>query len=220
MKNRIAFAFQNQLLLAATAAAVFAVALSQPAYADGVTPPAVPDNLKVEEGNVPFLVGHATGTQNYVCAPTASGFGYVLFTPEATLSNEAGRQIITHFFSPNPFQDNTNPRVIAPGVIQATWQDSSDTSSVWAFVEKDHSSTDSRFVAQKSIAWLLLTVANGEDGPDGNGTLSGTTFIHRVNTLGGVAPATGCASSADVGRTAFVPYTADYFFYRQFGAAR
>jgi hypothetical protein len=87
-------------------------------------------------------------------------------------------------------------------------------------VEKDHSSTDARFVAQKSIAWLLLTVANGEDGAEGNGTLSGTTFIHRVNTLGGLAPETGCTSAADVGRTAFVPYTADYFFYRHPGAAR
>jgi hypothetical protein len=30
-----------------------------------------------------------------------------------------------------------------------------------------------------------------------------------------LAPATGCEVLSDVGRKAFVPYTADYFFYRQ-----
>jgi hypothetical protein len=35
-----------------------------------------------------------------------------------------------------------------------------------------------------------------------------------VNTSGGVAPSTGCASATDVGKKALVPYTADYFFYR------
>jgi hypothetical protein len=40
-----------------------------------------------------------------------------------------------------------------------------------------------------------------------------TTFIQRVNTVGGLAPSTGCANAADVGKKAFVPYTADYFFF-------
>jgi len=43
--------------------------------------------------------------------------------------------------------------------------------------------------------------------------LTATTFIHRLNTSGGVAPSTGCTAS-DVGKKAFVPDTADYFFYR------
>jgi hypothetical protein len=37
-----------------------------------------------------------------------------------------------------------------------------------------------------------------------------TTFIQRVNTVGGVAPATGCAASTDVGKKSFVPYAAEY----------
>jgi len=36
----------------------------------------------------------------------------------------------------------------------------------------------------------------------------------RVNTTGGVAPSTGCESQADVGHRAFVPYTADYVFFK------
>jgi hypothetical protein len=34
-----------------------------------------------------------------------------------------------------------------------------------------------------------------------------------VNTAGGVAPPTGCNGPTDIGNKAFVPYTADYFFY-------
>jgi len=44
-----------------------------------------------------------------------------------------------------------------------------------------------------------------------------TTFVQRVNTEGGVAPATGCAQLADVGKKAFVPYKADYIFYKAAG---
>jgi uncharacterized protein DUF3455 len=42
-----------------------------------------------------------------------------------------------------------------------------------------------------------------------------TTFIQRVNTSGGIAPATGCALSTDVGKKTLVPYAADYIFYRR-----
>jgi hypothetical protein len=35
-----------------------------------------------------------------------------------------------------------------------------------------------------------------------------------VHTSGGIAPSTGCALSADIGKREFVPYEADYFFYQ------
>jgi Protein of unknown function (DUF3455) len=38
-----------------------------------------------------------------------------------------------------------------------------------------------------------------------------TTFIQRVNTVGGKAPASGCPS---LGARTFVPYEADYVFYK------
>jgi hypothetical protein len=34
-----------------------------------------------------------------------------------------------------------------------------------------------------------------------------------VNTVGGLAPSTGCSSPADIETTAFVPYEADYVFF-------
>jgi hypothetical protein len=45
--------------------------------------------------------------------------------------------------------------------------------------------------------------------------LTDTTFIHRVNTEGGLAPATGCSTTAQIGAIALVPYSTDYFFYRE-----
>ena len=198
-------------------AAAFAVALPQPAYADDVTAPPVPANIKVPAGNEAFLVGHAVGTQNYVCLPSATGVAFTLFTPEATLLSDDGKQITTHFFSPNPFEQNTNPAVSAAGTIRATWQHSRDTSTVWGQVKPGNSSSDTAFVAPNAIAWLLVTVVGADNGPTGGDTLAQTTFIQRLNTSGGVAPSTGCGSSADVGHLAFVPYTADYFFYRAAG---
>jgi hypothetical protein len=59
-----------------------------------------------------------------------------------------------------------------------------------------------------AIPWLLL-VAVDTDAP---GPLDGVTFIHRANTTGGLAPADPGAFTGELAR---VPYTADYFFYRQ-----
>ena len=61
---------------------------------------------------------------------------------------------------------------------------------------------------------MLLEVAGARLGPTGGGLLTRATFIHRLNTTGGLAPVTGCSEPADSGRVALVPYTADYFFYR------
>jgi hypothetical protein len=202
---------RTPLIAWATALAVaVTVLLPQPALAKRVTPPPVPTDVKVPEGNTAFLVGHAIGTQNYVCLPSGAGFAYVLFTPEATLFDNHGQQIITHFFSPNLAP--SDPSEIA-GTIRATWQDSDDTSIVWAKATGTAShATDPDFVADGAVAWLRLAVVGFKDGPLGGDTLSDATFVQRLNTSGGVAPA-DCTSLADVGKQKFVPYTADYFFY-------
>lgn len=191
-------------------AAAFTVSMPLAAQADHggrIRPPAVPGNLQVEAGSKAFLVGHAVGTQNYVCLPSGAGFAWNLFTPEATLFSDHFKQLITHFFSPNPNPADNR-------AIRATWQHSRDTSTVWAKVAPDGSSTDSAFVAPGAVAWLLLDVVGTQEGPSGGDTLTVTTQVQRLNTSGGIAPPTGCSSSTDVGSKAFVPYTADYFFYR------
>jgi Protein of unknown function (DUF3455) len=191
------------MMCLATLAVAFTVSRPPPAHAADVTPPPVPDNIQVPEGNTAFLEGDAIGTQDYICLPSGSGFAWTFFGPQATLFNDDDKQVITHFLSPNPFESGT-PR--------ATWQHSRDTSTVWGTAIAPSSDPD--FVAPGAIPWLLLQVVGAQDGPTGGDKLLETTFIQRLNTSGGVAPLTGCTQSTDVGKMALVPYTADYFFYK------
>ena len=174
------------------------------AMLDTVTPPAVPADLNVSSDESAFLIAHAAGSQNYVCLPTAAGgYAWVLFGPQATLFDDDGGQVITHFLSANPVES---------GLPRPAWQHSRDTSTVWAALVK--SSTDPAYVAPNSIPWFLLRPVGTQYGPEGGGRLTRTSAIQRVNTSGGLAPATGCAVATDAGRKALVPYSADYVFYR------
>jgi hypothetical protein len=93
-----------------------------------------------------------------------------------------------------------------------------DTSRVWAQVLHANSipaGSDPICPNTGSIACLLLQSIGSQPGLGGGTMLSKTSFIQRLNTRGGVAPAEGCFTSADVGNQALVPYTADYYFYRK-----
>jgi Protein of unknown function (DUF3455) len=208
MKHSYAHADQPKrrilLLACVTALTGVLVAAIQPADAhrDLVSPP-VPPNLEVSASNKLFLVGHAAGTQQYICLPSGSSFAWTLFGPQATLFKDDTKQIITHFLSPNPDEN---------GMPRPTWQHSNDTSAVWAMAIA--SSADPNFVEPNAIPWLLLKVVGDQQGPTGGARLTRTAFIQRLNTSGGVAPMNGCSGSTDIGMTALVPYTADYFFYK------
>ncbi len=193
------------------------------AAAQTVTPPPTPTLITPQAGNIAFLAGHALGTQGYVCLPTAPGASTASWTingarPEATLFTKVfGQdvQIITHFLSPdeNP-KDPTQPVPFG----NATWQSSFDSSRVWAAVLHNNvvkAGDDPQSCPNAgSIPCLLLETVGSKAGPTGGTTLSKTTFVQRLNTKGGAAPADGCAVSTDVGKQTLVPYTADYYFYK------
>jgi hypothetical protein len=184
----------------------FVVALPQVGYAQQVTPPSVPGTLQVPEGNEAFLIGHAFGSQDYVCAASGSGVAFVLTTPEAVLFDNPARRVVNHFFSPNPIEG---------GTIRATWQSTRNSSVFWGqVVHAATFATDPDFVAQDAIAWVLLSKAGVLEGSGNGDNLAAATFVQRVNTVGGLAPSIGCQSPADIGKTAFVPYEADYVFFR------
>lgn len=184
-------------------ATAFTLAFAQAIRADGIATP-VPSNIEVPAGSKRLFTGHVIGTQNYICLPSGTGVRFTLFTPQATLFDDDGNPVATHYFSPDHV-DN--------GVARATWQHVRDTSTVLAQAAPGEASSDREFVAPGAIPWVKLTVVQAKAGRHGGDTLTKTRFIQRVNTSGGAAPAAGCASTTDVGHQAFVPYTADYVFY-------
>lgn len=125
----------------------------------------------------------ADGVQVYTCQASGSGFGWVFKAPEAALFDEHGRQIGKHFAGPS-------------------WQ-SFDGSLVSGEVaaKADAPSAD-------SIPWLLLRAKTRE----GTGQFGQVAFIQRIDTKGGVAPASGC-DSAHAGAEAQIRYSAVYVFY-------
>lgn len=188
-------------------------AMAQNPFGGAIAPPKVPNDLEVPTGNIAFLRAHAEGTQNYLCMASATGLGWRFIGPQATLflrypwiNGEVRQQVATHYLSPN---------LVEEGTARPTWQSSFDTSAVWA--KANATSSDPSFVAAGAIPWLLLEVTGSRRLPTGGNTLSHTTYLQRIDTTGGVAPSTGCTEAADIGTTAFVPYTAGYVFYRKAG---
>jgi hypothetical protein len=190
-----------------------------PAAAQEVKSPTTPTIITPPAGSSAFFLGRALdGTQGYVCLPTSTGASWTVNAarPEATLFTRLfGQdvQVITHFLSPN-----TNPNRFAPSPLpfgNATWQSSFDSSKVWAQASASiPAGSDPSCPNAGAIGCLLLKVIGSDKGPTGGKFLTGTTFIQRLNTNGGTAPADGCSVAADVGKQALVPYTADYYFFR------
>lgn len=188
------------------------------AAAQNVAVPPTPTDITVPAGNTAFLVGHAQGTQGYVCLPdpNTGGTSWTINAarPEATLFTKIfGQdvQIITHFASidANPNQNATLP-VSKAG--NATWQSSFDTSKVWAKAVGTVKAGDDPASCPNSgaIPCLLLQSIGNQQGPTGGKFLADVTFVQRLNTKGGAAPTTACT----VGQTQLQGYSADYFFYR------
>ena len=143
----------------------------------------------------------AVGTQNYVCAANATGYGWKFVAPEAQLyrarhERHADDAIVHHFAGP-------------------TWQSLDDGSSVVG------TKVAGVTVDATAIPWLLLTAAShgaptgdgDSDEDDAEGLMTPITSIQRLSTQGGLAPSTGCDVTT-VGATVDVPYTATYVFYR------
>ena len=173
-------------LMAAAAVAVGGLLAAPQVATAKPGPPPVPADVAIPAGNVLSSMGAAQGFQIYTCQAQATGFAWVLQQPMAVLLQGGHKPFALHFGGP-------------------TWM-AMDGSSVVA--ARDGSAPAP---SGNAIPWLRLK-ATSNSGPAG-GTFTSTTYIQRLNTTGGVAPATGC-DAGHVGATAPVFYTADYYFYR------
>jgi len=150
--------------------------------------PVIPKEISVPEGNKLFLEGHAFGVQIYECVSDSTGFNWRFVAPRASLFDDEGKLIITHFGGP-------------------TWQ-ALDSSR---FVGKLDAGVT---VKRSAIPWLLLSRASTSPGPDGGDQLADTTFIQRISTKRGLAPALALCNKRTLGIKVESRYTADYLFYK------
>jgi hypothetical protein len=175
---------------AAVAALALPMVFPASAFAGNITPPPVPTKIQAPAGHVPYLVGHATGTQNYACQLSPNGYAWTLVAPAATLVGDNGQVLTTHYGGP-------------------TWEAKDGSKVVGARV-------DGETVDPTAIPWLLLRAASKTAGSDGD-RLTHTTYIQRVKTVGGLAPTSGCDQTTS-GASRNVPYAADYYFYKATGS--
>ena len=183
-----AFRFDRRLVAAALAAAA-TLSLATAAQG-GPQAPDVPDTIAVEEGHKPFLALDAEGVQIYGCTAAGGTYRWSLVAPRADLFDRNGKLVVTHFAGPS-------------------WQ-ATDGSLVRAALERRVN------LDPTAIDWFLLRVTFAAPGDDG-GRLAGTTFIQRVGTTGGLAPASETCNAGTVGTVVEVPYTAGYVFWKATG---
>ena len=146
----------------------------------------VPDKLKPGANESLAMIVPATGVQIYECRARqdqAGGYDWAFVAPEADLFDARGNRIGRHYAGPH-------------------WE-ATDGSKILGTVKERADAP-----VADAIPWLLLAAKSA--GPEGS--FSRVTSIQRVNTVGGVAPKTGC-SQATAGTPARITYTADYYFF-------
>jgi len=113
---------------------------------------------------------------------SAATSAWVFQAPEAVLFNGDGGVVGLHYAGPT-WESNSGSKVVGKRLKGVT-------------VDAD------------AIPWLLLEATSSE----GPGIFARTSFVQRVNTVGGMPPAEPGVSDGD---EAAVPYTAEYYFYRE-----
>jgi hypothetical protein len=169
-------------LLLATSAAGHRAAA---ATDDWMKPPQVPAALAVPAGATLATHFRGVGAQVYACTAVTgtTTYAWTLQKPDAKLLDHKGAPAGTHGAGPS-----------------WTAKDGSVVTGAKA-AQADAPTPD-------AVPWLLLRATS----TSGKGRFSPVTFIQRVATKGGKAPATGCDAAHD-GAELRVDYSADYYFY-------
>jgi hypothetical protein len=145
--------------------------------------PDVPPAIRVPAGAKLVEKLHATGAQVYGCGASDGKYAWTLKRPDATLTDAKGAEAGKHGAGPS-WTAKDGSAVTGAKVAQA-----------------DAPASD-------AVPWLLLRATS----TSGKGRFSPVTFIQRLSTKGGKAPAAGC-DTAHNGAELRVDYSADYYFF-------
>ena len=145
----------------------------------------LPDAVKVPAGHAVAMETVGAGDITYECRANMAGqFEWVFVGPDAKLMDRKGAQIGRYFGPP------------------ATWENKDGSKVTGAQLAVSP--------APPGSIPLQLVKANPASGA---GAMQGVTYIQRVATQGGVAPASACTASSQ-GQKQIVKYQADYIFWR------
>jgi Protein of unknown function (DUF3455) len=156
-----------------------------------LTPPSnVPAAIAAPAGTTLAIHDHGIGTQVYTCTAAAAAgdagaatYSWVLKGPDAVLYDATFTQVGTH--GTGPEWTSTDGSVVNGSKV-----------------------AQANAPAATAIPWLLLHASS----TTGTGVFTTVSYVQRLNTAGGVAPATGCAVGT-VNTETSVAYSADYYFY-------
>ena len=149
--------------------------------------PEVPSAVAAPSGHQPAMTLKGVGLLTYECRAKAAmpdAFEWVFAGPNATLQDTKGAQVGKYYGGPT-WEHSDGSRITGKQLAVAP-------------------------AGPGAIPLQLVQAAPAM----GSGAFSGVTYVQRVNTVGGVAPASRCDASA-VGAKETVGYSADYVFYKQ-----
>jgi len=147
----------------------------------------LPDAVMVPAGHRVALETVGAGDITYECRAKANAPGqheWVFVGPDAKLMDRSGKQIGQYFGPP------------------ATWESMDGSKLTGAQVA----------VAPNGNGNIPYQLVKANPAM-GNGAMQGVSYIQRVATRGGTAPAMACGASS-MGQKQVVQYQADYIFYR------
>jgi hypothetical protein len=165
---------------------------TRPAQADdvpgetSVRGEAIAKPLEPPAGQVLSFSERGEGVQIYLCVARKDepmSFSWTLKAPEAVLRNDTGKPFGKHYAGP-------------------TWEANDGSTVVGELIAKVEAPSPD------AIPWLLLRAKSTA----GHGVFSSITYIQRLHTHGGNAPAAGC-EQGQAGKEVRVPYSALYRFY-------
>ena len=176
----------NRIIQALVLITIVTVAVTPALAVDDTNGPELPEqcsSIRVEEGNKLAFHTYARGVQIYRWNGVTAKWDFV--APVASLFAEENYhgEVATHYVGP-------------------TWESKSGSKVVGRRVLGTGCTPD-----QTAIPWLLLEKVSNQ----GPGIFGSVTFIQRVNTTGGNAPAEPGTVDGEVKE---VGYTAEYYFYR------
>jgi hypothetical protein len=173
--------------LAVTAACLLAACASGPMSMKSFDQAGLPGPVQAPTGNRVAMETVGVGEITYECrikAASTSEFEWFFVGPDARLMDRNGRQAGRYFGPPATWESTDGSRITATQVAVAP-------------------------AMAGSIPYQLVKANPAV----GNGVMNGVTYIQRVATRGGVAPAAPCNGS-NMGTKQVVQYQADYIFYR------